>query len=69
MSTNTKTNVETNSTGRKQFLVRKEFIGGLLGGIAIEERTGVRFKVGFVCRKPAGGSPYRVTSCVEVANG
>lgn len=52
---------------RKEYYVAREFIGGLLKGLSHTERTSVEFKVGFVCRKPCGGSsPYKVTAVKPV---
>lgn len=42
------------------FQVTKTFIGGALKGITIVEKTSVKYAVGFVCKKPIGGSPYRI---------
>jgi F0F1-type ATP synthase assembly protein I len=48
------------------FVVTKEFTGGVLHGLTINETTPVRFEVGFVCDKPSGGSPYKVIACKPV---
>jgi len=48
----------------QNFIVTKEFIGGLLHGIKYAEITSVKFKEGFVCEHPIGGSPYKITSVV-----
>jgi hypothetical protein len=40
--------------------VTKLFIGGILAGLTIVEKTSVKFAVGFECQKPCGGSPYRI---------
>ena len=49
----------------KKFVIKKEFTGGLLKGIIIDEITSVEFPVGFNCFKPLGGSSYRIVSCKE----
>ncbi len=43
-----------------------EFTGGALAGITHSGLTTVARVVGHVGR-PTGGSPYRITSCVQVA--
>ena len=48
------------------FSVTKTFTGGLLKGITTTEVTSVKFPVGFICKKPSGGSPYKVTACDEI---
>lgn len=48
-----------------RYKITKTFIGGILHGMTIEEQTTVKFEEGFVCRKPSGGSPYKITK-VEV---
>lgn len=50
----------------KMYRVTKHFIGGLLAGLTATETTPVRFHVGFVCKHPIGGSPYKVTAVEEV---
>lgn len=50
----------------KKYRVTKHFIGGLLKGLTDTEITPVRFHVGFVCKHPSGGSPYKVTAVEEV---
>lgn len=48
-----------------RYKITKTFIGGILHGMTIEEQTTVKFEEGFACRKPSGGSPYKITK-VEV---
>jgi len=50
----------------KQYRVTKHFTGGLLKGLTTTETTPVRFHVGFVCKHPSGGSPYKVTAVEEI---
>lgn len=53
-------------TKNKQlYRIEKTFIGGILEGITISEITPVRFELGFICLKPCGGSPYKITA-VEI---
>jgi len=46
----------------QRYNITKVFIGGLLKGISIVETTSVKFPVGYVCRNPIGGSPYKITA-------
>lgn len=48
------------------YIVTKKFTAGCLAGITVQERTSVRFEVGFECSKPVAGSPYIILAC-EVA--
>ncbi len=48
-----------------KYKVTRLFIGGILKGLTYTETTSVKFTVGFVCRKPIGGSPYKIIA-VEV---
>lgn len=49
-----------------KFMVTRLFIGGLLDGLTHTGITEVEFKVGFECRKPTGGSPYRIIAVERV---
>ena len=49
---------------RKNYLVTKKFIGGLLEGIEITTETNVYFPIGFKS-KETSGSPYVVTNIIE----
>jgi hypothetical protein len=50
--------------------VTREFIGGTLKGLTYTDIRTVSAKsvpvVGFVCKKPVGGSPYKIISVVNV---
>jgi hypothetical protein len=51
-----------NNQNPKRYEVTKTFTSGLLAGLTITETTTVKFVVGFECKKPVGGSPYRITA-------
>lgn len=53
----------------KQYLVTKQFTGGLLAGITVKEATSVKFPVGFVTKPPYFGSPYKVVDCKPITKG
>jgi len=62
----TKTNHKREMTMKTtKYLVTKLFIGGLLNGLTIEEETTCCYRVGFVCKNPIGGSPYKIIAVVE----
>lgn len=48
------------------YKVTRLFIGGLLKGMTHTGMTDVKFTVGFVCRKPIGGSPYKIIVVEEI---
>lgn len=47
--------------------VTRKFTGGILKGLTYTEITAVSYPVGFVCKKPIGGSPYVILTCVRVS--
>lgn len=52
----------------KTYIVTIEFIGGTLEGIVMTDewpRRSERPEVGWVCRKPLGGSPYKIVAVIE----
>lgn len=49
----------------KTYIITQIFIGGLLEGITYTYKSHHKREVGYVCRRPFGGSPYRVISVVE----
>jgi hypothetical protein len=49
-----------------KFLVTKEFIGGALQGMTIDEECSTEWKVGKVVKKPCGGSPYKIVACRRI---
>jgi hypothetical protein len=52
----------------KTYSVTRQFTSGPLAGLTHTQTTTVPMAVGFKCEKPIGGSPYVITSCVEVIN-
>jgi hypothetical protein len=50
----------------KMYQITKVFTGGILKGLTIQEKTSVKFAVGFECKKPIGGSSYKITECIPV---
>jgi len=44
-----------------KFKVTRFFTAGLLAGLTHTETTAMKFHEGFVCAKPAGGDPYKIT--------
>ena len=50
----------------QQFRVTKKFTAGILAGLTYTEVTPVKFKVGFECLKPVGGSPYVIVAMEEL---
>lgn len=53
----------------KNYIITKEFIGGILKGLTCTQKTNVKFNVGFICNNPIGGtSPYKIISVLEVIN-
>lgn len=57
---------EQTMTTEPQYRVTRLFIGGTLAGLTHTTVTSHKVEVGFECRKPIGGSPYRIIA-VEVA--
>lgn len=53
-------------TPKPQFRIVREFIGGTLAGLTYDGIFGAPERVGLVCLKPCGGSPYRIVSCEPV---
>jgi hypothetical protein len=49
------------------FEVTKLFIGGLLAGLTCTHKTRIRYPLGFECRHPIGGSPYRIIAIRRVS--
>lgn len=46
----------------KKFLVTRLFTDGILKGLTHTSEASVEFSVGFECKHPVGGSPYRIIS-------
>lgn len=48
-----------------KYTITKKFTSGTLKGLTIQERTSVLYEVGFVCKKPVGGtSAYVILTVV-----
>lgn len=47
------------------YRVTKRFFSGILAGLTIVEVTSVRFRIGFRCEKPSGGSSGYEVIAVE----
>jgi len=43
--------------------ITRLFTSGALAGLTYTETTSVYMPVGFECKKPIGGSSYRIVSC------
>lgn len=50
----------------KRYKIIKLFIGGLLKGLTYEETRSFPMTVGFTCKHPVGGSPYKIILCEEI---
>lgn len=59
----------TTNNSQKKYRVTREFTGGNLEGLTHIETTSVKFAVGLVVDRPAGGgSPYKIVSVEEVVS-
>lgn len=49
------------------YRVTRLFIGGNLVGLTYTEDTDIKFEVGFVCKRPIAGSPYRIIKVEKIS--
>ena len=50
----------------RRYKITRLFTAGNLVGLTYTEVTSVYMPIGFDCKKPYGGSPYRIIACEEV---